>query len=53
MNGFVPYERGVDSKPGAARDRWWRRPLAALLLALLTAATVSDARAKAEPLDPD
>ena len=53
MNRFVTYERAAEGEPSAAPDRWRRRLLAALLLALLTAATVSDAHAKAEPLDPD
>jgi len=37
----------------AAPDRRWRRLLAAFSLALLIAGAVSDAHAKAEPLDPD
>jgi len=53
MNSFVTYERAAEGEPSAAPARWRRRLLAALLLALLTAATVSDADAKAEPLDPD
>jgi len=53
MNSFVTYERAAEGEPSAAPYRRRRRLLAALLLALLTAATVSDAHAKAEPLDPD
>jgi hypothetical protein len=53
MNSFVTCERAAEGKRSAAPDRWWRRLLAALLLALLIAATVSDAHAKAEPLEPD
>ena len=45
--------RKSDLDERAAPDRWRSRVLAALLLALLTAAPVSDAHAKAEPLDPD
>jgi hypothetical protein len=53
MNSFVTYERAAEGEPSSAPDRWRRRLLAALLLALLTTTTVSDAHAKAEPLDPD
>ena len=53
MNSFVTCERAAEGRPSAAPDRWRSRLLAALLLALLTAATVSDVQAKAEPLDPD
>ena len=53
MNSFVTYERAAEGEPSAAPDRRRRRLLAALSLALLTAAAVSDAHAKAEPLEPD
>jgi len=53
MNSCVTYERAAEGEPRAGSDRWRRRLLAALSLALLTATDVSDAHAKAEPLDPD
>ena len=53
MNSFVTHERAAEGEPSAAPDRRRRRLLAALSLALLTAAAVSDAHAKAEPLEPD
>ena len=53
MNSFVTDERDAEGEPSAAPDRQWRHLLAALSLALLTVATVSDVHAKAEPLDPD
>ena len=55
MNSFATYERAAEDEPNAAPDRRRRRLLAALPLALLTAvaAAVSNAHAKAEPLEPD